>query len=215
MPTPRPTSRSLRSFLFVISLLAAFAWARPARAQDPSGVWKSDTGNTFIIPPAVTGDFDMIKVVPAGTKELLRAAWVTGMEGTQFAYMTGGVRYVCTFNGQNPDRIQVAYGEKANFWTRVRHAQFGWRGVLGTWRSTSGNTFLIVDRGKSFNIIFTDTKGAKSVITASWIPGMEGTQFEYTGSGSRVVATRVPRDENQIRVETNTGQVTFWTRVAR
>lgn len=207
---------SRRIFLsLVLSLFAMLTLAEPARAENPSGTWKSDSGNTFIVPLIGAGAFDFIKVAPTGAKELVRGSWVAGMEGTQFVYSVGAVRHTCTFNGQNPDRIHVASGAKTNFWTRVRNPQFGWLGVLGTWRSTSGNTFVIADRGRSFDIIMTAPSGAKSLIVASWIPGMEGTQFSYQVGTFRNVATRMPRDENQIRIESNNGTVNNWTRSAQ
>ena len=89
----------------------------------------------------------------------------------------------------------------------------GWRGVLGTWRSTSGNSFVIADRGRSFHIILTDVNGRKSILNASWIPGMEGTQFTYQNGPVRATITRMPSDNDQVRVESSDGKVNTWTRV--
>ena len=206
--------RTLRVLVF---FAVAFFLGRDAhaQAQSPSGTWRADTGSTFIIPLVTGNEFDMVLVQPNGTKELRHAAWVQGMEGTQFAYRLGAVTKTATFNAANPDRMVLASSDGAPnlFWTRLRHPEFGWRGILGTWKSTSGNTFVVVDRGRTFHIILTAPNGARTLLEASWIPGMEGTQFNYTMNNTRNVGTRMPRDENQIRMESGNGQVNSWTRI--
>lgn len=205
--------RVLLSFIAVV--IGVLLLDRPAHAESPSGTWKSDSGNTFIIPLIGSGDFDIIKVAPTGAKSLLSARWVPGMEGTQFSYQFNGAVYTGTFNGNDPDRVRVASGAQANFWVRIRNPQFGWLGVLGTWQSTSGNKFVIAARGRTFDIIMTAPNGQKTLLQASWIPGMEGTQFAYQFGATRNVATRMPRDENQIRIESSTGSVNNWVRIVR
>lgn len=186
--------------ILVFGLLAAIG---TARAESPTGTWSSTSGNVFTIPLVSGASFPIILTDPTGKKGVFQASWVEGMSGTQFTYGPN----TCTFNRNDPDRIRVQGPSVSSFWTRIKAPQYGWLGILGTWQSDSGSTFIVADRGRTFHII----KG-NQVIMAQWVEGTGGAQFSYMSGGSRVVATRNQSDDNRIRVESPNGKVNMWTR---
>jgi hypothetical protein len=191
----------------VIGLVALSA--SPAEAG-AAGTWKSTTGNTFLIPDA-SGDFDIVKQGTDGSRELLRAKWVSGMTGTQFQYVSNKITCTATFNLKDPDMLRVVCGsDPASVWTRIVEARTG-RGLIGTWVSTSGNTFLIPEKSSNeFDIVITYTTGKKEILKARWIDGMVGTQFTYGNPAN--TGTRNGEDRDQIRVVGSKGEVTIWQR---
>jgi hypothetical protein len=85
----------------------------------------------------------------------------------------------------------------------------------GTWKSSSGNTFIVPDSSTDFDLIVVLADGGKDVYSARWVEGMVGTQFVYGRTGvSPCTATFNRRDENRIRVACPDVEPTFWTRVA-
>ena len=109
----------VRAFACGAVVLISAVYVGEAHAASAVGIWKSTSGNVFIIPNNPK-EFDIICKKTDGTKELLTAKWVEGLVGTQFTY--GPV--TCTFNSKNPDSMRVEQPDKANgkivnFWVRV------------------------------------------------------------------------------------------------
>ena len=54
----------------------------------------------------------------------------------------------------------------------------------GEWRSSSGSTILIppTDGGPSFDLVVASTTGAANLYVATWVAGLEGTQFRYVSA---------------------------------
>lgn len=185
-----------------------------ARAGTIYGTWSSTSGNVFEIPYSGGHGFDMILTYPSGQRVVLRAHWVAGMRGTQFTYRFGRFTYTATFSQSMGNRLRVVSspGGQVSWWKRHRRAS---RSMLwaGTWRSTSGNLFVVPASRGSFNIIIKHPNGTQRVVRAHWVAGMEGTQFYYYFGRDRVTATFNARDRNRIRTVNSAGTVTFWTRI--
>lgn len=86
-------------------------------------------------------------------------------------------------------------------------------GAYGTWRSNSGNTFVIPYSKTSFDIIITLANGQRQIGQGSWVEFPR--RFTYTVSGMRgsCVATFDYQDPNRIRVEGPNG-TNYWTRAS-
>ena len=111
---------SVRAYTLGAAFLISAVCAGEAHAASAIGVWKSTSGNVFIIPNNPK-EFEIICKKTDGTKEVLTGKWVEGLVGTQFTYGT----VTCTFNSKNPDAMRVEQPGKAgdkivNFWVRVK-----------------------------------------------------------------------------------------------
>jgi hypothetical protein len=112
---------STRMHFALAALMITAAWAGQARAASAIGVWKSTSGNVFIIPNNPK-EFEIVCKKTDGTKQVLTGKWVEGLVGTQFTYGNGTV--TCTFNAKNPDAMRVENLDKdqkkvVTFWVRV------------------------------------------------------------------------------------------------
>jgi hypothetical protein len=86
--------------------------------------------------------------------------------------------------------------------------------AAGTWKSTSGNTFVIPDSKTEFDVVRQGPDGARELMKARWVEGMTGTQFTYRSNGVTCTATFNQRDPDMLRVVCGNQQPSVWTRVA-
>ena len=112
----------MRLNLVVAAMFVAVMWAGEARAVSAIGVWKSTSGNVFIIPNNPK-EFEIDCKKTDGTRQVLVGKWVQGLVGTQFTYGNGTI--TCTFSSTNPDSMRVesvdANQQKVvQFWVRVK-----------------------------------------------------------------------------------------------
>lgn len=89
----------------------------------------------------------------------------------------------------------------------------GWK-IFGTWRSTSGNIFVVNgSEYGGFNLTWIQPSGQQALLRGSWVQGLRGTQFQYWDlNGYGYTGTFSSRDPNRIRVTTSTGATTWWYR---
>ncbi len=92
-------------------------------------------------------------------------------------------------------------------------AQGGWK-IFGTWRSTSGNIFVVNSTGYGgFSLTWIQPNGQQALLRGNWVAGLRGTQFQYWDlNGYSYTGTFSSRDPNRVRVVTNTGTTTWWYR---
>lgn len=168
------------------------------------GTWMSNSGNVFEIPRSPGNTFDIVVNYKNGRRGLMRGRWVPGMVGVQFKYTDGRYSYTGTFIR---GRVRVESASGSNWWKRHYRRSRGMR-AAGVWRSTSGNTFTVPAQPGAFNIILTTPRGGKQLYRASWVAGMEGVQFRYSGNTATYNAT-----SGRIRVVDTAGRANYWTRV--
>ena len=203
------------STLLALALVPLLAFAATAQAASPVGVWRSTSGNTFIVPPFDASPFVMVLVAPNGTRELYTGRWTAGLEGTQFTYAKPNSQgLTATFDSRNANTVKVVGGGTNTTWTKS--GTLTQTSVSGTWRSSSGNRFVVlppVSEGATFDIVMTRANGERELYPARWTPGLEGTQFGY-GSKFATIATLDVRSMSSVRVLANS-EVTTWTREGR
>ena len=104
--------------LSLLSLLPVSSQTRPAPSA--SGLWKSDTGNTFRI-PASTQAFDIIITTASGQRMIGQGSWV--QYPYSFSYTVSGTpgSSVCTFSSRNPNRLKVVGPAGTHYWQRVSY----------------------------------------------------------------------------------------------
>jgi hypothetical protein len=104
--------------LFLIATSVQAGWA-----QGAPGVWRSTSGNTFVIPNSQT-NFDIIMKAPDGRHYIAHGWWVAGRIGVQFQYRFDGspnIINTATFLRNNPNSMQVVSTDGSrNYWIRVR-----------------------------------------------------------------------------------------------
>jgi hypothetical protein len=117
--------RNPDSLHVVCGTAPANTWTRVAQAPRgrPGGLvgtWKSSSGNTFLVPEWSRTEFDIVVTHTDGKKEIYKAHWVEGLEGTQFTYGPAGSINTATRNGENQDQIRIV-GPKGDvfIWQRV------------------------------------------------------------------------------------------------
>lgn len=207
--------KTLKSLSTLLLTLALVLVAATAQAASPVGVWRSSSGNTFIIPPFDAAPFVMVLVAPNGTRELYTGRWTPGLEGTQFTYAKPNTKALtATFDSRNANTIKVLGSDTNTTWSKT--GALTQTSVSGTWRSSSGNRFVVLPplgEGANFDVIMTRPSGERELYPARWVPGLDGTQFAY-GASFETVATLDVRSMASIRVATTTGATT-WTRESR
>ena len=107
----------MRPSMLIIPALILAAACVSARAADPAGVWKSNSGSQITI-PANPNDFDIIFKGSDGKKMLVSAGWVAGEVGKQFTYTFNNVAAICTFDDDH--KITVRGPNGVSIWTRER-----------------------------------------------------------------------------------------------
>jgi hypothetical protein len=90
-------------------------------------------------------------------------------------------------------------------------AQSAQRSAVGTWRSQTGNVFVVPNSATGFNLGIHQTNGQQLAAPAQWVQGMIGVMFMYQ-SGNQWATCTYNHLADQIRVQAPNG-VTFWTRV--
>jgi hypothetical protein len=86
-------------------------------------------------------------------------------------------------------------------------------GAAGTWRSTTGNTFLIPDATSDFDLVKQGVDGSRELLRARWVEGMTGTQFTYLSNNVTCTATFNLRNPDSLRVVCGREAPSFWTRI--
>lgn len=94
----------------------------------------------------------------------------------------------------------------ASSWTSVNAA-----GASGVWKSTSGNTIIIPDNPKAFDVVVMSTNGKVLHMGGSWSPGLTGSQFTYTYGNQQNVCVFTTGNPNQIICHSSNGR-SVWNR---
>jgi len=119
----RRTYMARKSLALMFALLLMVSAYSTAYAADPSGRWKSSSGNVFTI-PASTTDFVIYIHMTNGQRLTGRGRWFDGQIGHRFRYWVDGYpesSWVdCTFERSNPNAMRVhgADGETQT-WIRI------------------------------------------------------------------------------------------------
>jgi len=195
--------------------LAALLFSSPAFAGNVYGRWQSNSGNVFDVAGAEDGSgFHVYMTSPTGQRMELRGRWIPGLVGTQFEYWDAQNHFTGTFNPHDGSKIRISNGKIVNWWQREgAQAPTSTSKVTGFWSSTTGNVFSIAENGEQIALRVRNPNGAEQIMNGSWVPGLRGTQFQYSSAdGATNQGTFNPSDPNRVRIAGPNGVVSWWTR---